>query len=290
MHCVHTALVQSSQGEADQQGVQVLPAAGTRGHCLDEMDPSEDNDIQVQLMLIMQENHAIKSQLNQLTDLIWQLLQQQPLASQATQQSTHSRNPHPELFPAKEQFLSVQASSLSLLPPSWPEPREATLGEPSSSQQTVHPSPAVQTTALEHHASLPAASVSVAPLPERPSPIPGFHTQHHWAAPLSPGSQQAVLSMGHHQLALTASQPPAQVPASICGKVQHGEYIDLSELLACNFQYKYSWLDDSQMPEIVDGKLTLAPKCKSRHLSTLQISLKAWHIYEDTVLSFCPKR
>ena len=73
-----------------------------------------------------------------------------------------------------------------------------------------------------------------------------------------------------------------QVPASIRGKVQHGEYIDLSELLAYDFQYRYSRLDDSQALEIVDGKLSLAPKCKARHLSTLQLWLWAWHLYEDT--------
>ena len=248
----------------------------------DEMDPLEANDIHMWLMHITQKNHAIKSQLSQLTDLVWQLFQQQPPASQATQQATHTRNSHPELLPAKEQFPSAQASSLSLLPPSWPEPREAAPGEPSSSQQTVHPSPAVQTTAHECCASLPA----VATPPERPSPIPSFQTQHNWVAPLGLGPPQAVLSMGHHQPALTASQPPAQVPASIHGKVQCSEYIDLSELLVCDFQHKYSGLDDSQTLEIVDRKLALAPKCKSRHLSTLQIWLKAWHIYEDTVICF----
>ena len=100
----------------------------------------------------------------------------------------------------------------------------------------------------------------------------------------------AVPSSGHQQLASTASQPATQVPATILGKVQWGEYIDLSELLAYNFQYKYSRLDDSQALEKVDGKLTLAPKCKARHLSTLQLWLRAWHLYKDTVLSFYPSR
>ena len=158
-------------------------------------------------MHITQENHAIKSQLNQLTDLVWQLIQQQPPVSQATQQDTHTRNPHSELLPAEEQFPSAQACSLSLPPPSFPEPREATPGEPSNSQQMVHPSPAVQTTTPEYHASLPAASVSVAPLQGRPSPIPSFHTQYLWMASLSPGSPLAGLSTSHQLLALTTSQP-----------------------------------------------------------------------------------
>ena len=45
-----------------------------------------------------------------------------------------------------------------------------------------------------------------------------------------------------------------------------------------------------QALEVVDGKLSLAPKCKVRHLSNLQLWLHAWHLYEDTVLSFFPHR
>ena len=184
---------------------------------------------------------------------------------------------------------SAQAPSLSLPPPSWPQPREATPGEPSSDQPAVHPSSVVHTSVPEHCSSLPAAAAWVTPPQERPSPFPSLHTQPSLTAPLSLGSPQAVPSTGNQQLAFTVSQPPAQVPASISGKVQHGEYIDLSELLMCDFQYRYSRLDDGQMLKIVDGKLSLALKPKSRHLSMLQIWSKVWHIYEDTVLSFFPK-
>ena len=83
-------------------------------------------------------------------------------------------------------------------------------------------------------------------------------------------------------------QGAAQVPMQLKGKIQQGEYVDLSELLACDFQYWYSGLDDSQALEVVDGKLSLAPKQKARHLSNLQLWLHAWHIYEDTLLSFYP--
>ena len=138
-------------------------------------------------------------------------------------------------------------------------------------------------------APLPAVSASMAPL-ERPVPLPSLHTQPLWTAPLNPGMLYPVLSSGHQQLTPTASQSPAQVPTTIQGKVQHSQYIDLSELLAYSFQYKYSGLDDSQALEIVDGKLSLDPKCKARHLSALQLWLRAWHLYEDTVLSFYPSR
>ena len=74
------------------------------------------------------------------------------------------------------------------------------------------------------------------------------------------------------------------------GKIQHSQYINLSELLAYDFQYWYFGLDNSQALEIVDGKLSLAPKQKARHLSTLQLWLHAWHLYEDTLLSVYPHR
>ena len=47
---------------------------------------------------------------------------------------------------------------------------------------------------------------------------------------------------GLQQLPPVTSQPPAQVPASIRGKVQHGEYIDLSELLVYDFSIQVLWL------------------------------------------------
>ena len=89
---------------------------------------------------------------------------------------------------------------------------------------------------------------------------------------------------------MTEGLTPAQVPAPLRGKIQQGEYVDLSELLAHDFQYRYSGLDDSQVLEVVDGKLSLAPKCKARHLLNLQLWLCVWHLYEDAVLSFYPNR
>ena len=97
----------------------------------------------------------------------------------------------------------------------------------------VHQSSAVQTTVPESHTSLPTASASGTPPQVSPFHPPGLPAQPLWTSPLSPGQPQAVPSSGYQQLSFTASQPLTQVPASICGKVQHGEYIDLSELLAC---------------------------------------------------------
>ena len=42
----------------------------------DDLDPAEDLDVHSRLACITQENHTIKAQLSQLTDLVWQLLPQ----------------------------------------------------------------------------------------------------------------------------------------------------------------------------------------------------------------------
>ena len=218
----------------------------------DDMDPSEDNDVQAELMCITQKNHAIKAQLNQLTELVHQLLLQQPSAAQASQEGTPTRNPHPELLTAKEQFPSAQALSLSL--PPFLASAQGGHFRGTIKQLTIRAPPLC----YPHHSTrtscLPACSSCLGcPTMGKASSLPWFTHTASLDCPLSPGSPQAVPSTSHHQLAFTASQPPAQVSASICSKVQCSEYIDLLELLTYDFQYKYSRLDDGQMLEIVDG-------------------------------------
>ena len=114
--------------------------------------------------------------------------------------------------------------------------------------------------------------------------------QQPWPSLVSLGTLVLGPASSLQQMSSAAGLPLAQVPASLQGKIQCSEYVDLSELLEYDFQYRYSALDDSQALEIVDGKLSLVPKCRARHLSTLQLWLQAWNLYEDTVLSFFPHR
>ena len=62
-----------------------------------------------------------------------------PFDVQVTQQGAYARNPHPELIPAEEQFSSALAPSLSLLPPSWPQAREASPGNHQATHQKCSP-------------------------------------------------------------------------------------------------------------------------------------------------------
>ena len=95
----------------------------------DELDTVEDSNIQARLMCITQENHAIKAQLSQLTELVWQLLPQHPHAAQTTQQLVDASNPSLGLPPAEDQSLDTLGTTLSLPPPSWSQPKEAAPGE-----------------------------------------------------------------------------------------------------------------------------------------------------------------
>ena len=81
----------------------------------DDLDLAEDSNIQSRLEHITQENHAIKAQLSQLTDLVWKLL---PQAAQAAHQLANICNLPPVLSPAEGQSLgtSRQALAFPLLP------------------------------------------------------------------------------------------------------------------------------------------------------------------------------
>ena len=83
------------------------------------------------------------------------------------------------------------------------------------------------------------------------SSIPRASTGQPWASPTNTGFPASPV---------VESLTPAQVPAPLRGKIQQGEYVDLSELLTYDFQYWYSGLDNSQVLEVIDGKLSLAPK------------------------------
>ena len=222
----------------------------------------------------MQENQAIKVQLSQLTELVCQLL---PQPGQASPQPSGDQGTSASLEAV--QMASTSGVTTSLPPLFWPctEDWEVTPGAlwlPSPSHAGQHPM-------LPQSSLLPTApGPAPVPVPRQVSAI-GASPHQSWHFP---ASIRAPMSPA------TEGLSPAQVPASLQGKIQWGEYVDLLELLAYDFYYWYSGLDDGQALEVVNGKLFLVPKCKVRHLSNLQLWLSAWHLYEDTVLSFFPHR
>ena len=236
----------------------------------DEPDQQDDRDVHTRLSRITQENQAIKVQLSQLTELVRQLLPQpgqapaEPLGDQGTSASLEV-----------PWMASSSGTVATLPPPSWPCPEDWEV------------TPGVLQLLLPGQAGQQPPQPQSSPLPVMLGPVPGQVS----AIKASPcQSWHFPASIGTPTPSATEGLSPTQVPVLLHGKIQRGEYVDLSELLAYDFQYQYSGLDKGHALEVVNGKLSLAPKCKVRHLSNLQLWLHAWHLYEDTVLSFFPHR
>ena len=164
MHHVHTALVQSPQRETDQQGVQVLLAAGAR-ETLPQMKWTQ-RTMTSMLASCASYRKTMPSRPSLVSSLTWSVScsHSNPLLPKPCSQDAPTLNPHPELLPVEEQFPGAQASSPSLPPPSWSQAREATPGEPPSGLPVGQPSTVVHTTAPEHH--LPTWPQQLPPLPQ----------------------------------------------------------------------------------------------------------------------------
>ena len=274
--CIHWAWNQSAQC-ASCRGV-ATPGVSTFPRIVSSavirhkgsQEHQEDRDVHARLSRITLENQAIKAQLSQLTELVRQLL---PQPSQAPVQAGEAQAAGTTQQTAQPTPTSSQTAGLPS--PTWAQPEipEVAPGPPQLlSLSHAGQLPMQLPTSPPARATGQVADVSGAPRAAASQP---------WASPANVGFPTSPAPEG-----LT----PAQVPVQTKGKIQRGEYVDLSELLACDFQYRYSSLDDSQALEVVDSKLSLAPKRKARHLSNLQLWLRAWHIYEDTLLSFYPHR
>ena len=160
----------------------------------------------------------IKAQLSQLMELVWQLL---PQPGQATPQPAGAGSNQVLSSPMEDQAASTSGAKVSLLPSIMaahqrPSTRDPTRGSPATAAQP-------------HRATFSATS-------EQP-----FISS-------SSGTGITCQAGGHYRCSTTSSLAfPSQSwdTSSLQGKIQHGEYLDLSELLVYNFQYRYSSLDDS---------------------------------------------
>ena len=199
------------------------------------------------------ENQAIKAQLSQLTELVCQLLPQPGQAPTQPGEAQAASTP-----PGPLQPVTTSSQAVGLPSPTWAQ-SDVPEGPPGPLQLLPFTQAGQQP--AQYHSSPPAGAVGQA---SGGTSIPRASAGQPWATPSSTGFPTSPVTEG-----LTS----AQVPAPLRGKIQQGEYVDLSELLAYDFQYRYSGLDDSQALEEIDGKLSLAPKRKARHLSNLQLWL-----------------
>ena len=189
----------------------------------------------------------------QLMELVHQLL---PQPGQAPTQPGEEQAASTPPWPSQSASTSSQMVGLPL--PTWAQ-SDAPEGAPGPLQLLPFTHAGQQP--VQYHSSPPVGAAGQA---AGGTSIPRASTGQPWAIPAS-----TVVPT----LPVTEGLTPAQVPAPLRGKIQRGEYVDLSELLAYDFQYRYSGLDDSQALEVIDGKLSLAPKRKARHLSNLQLWL-----------------
>ena len=179
----------------------------------DILEQAEDRDIHNRVTHITQENQAIKMQLLQLTELAQQLL---PQPNQATPLLDGGEEPPPPAPLEAPQTASTSSIAVSLPSPSWPctEVWEKIPG----ALQPLSPSHVGQHPVLHHGNPLPAVLGSTA----RQGIATEASPYQPWPHPASPGV--AVPSA-------TDGLSPAQVPTSLQGKIQWGEYVDLLELL-----------------------------------------------------------
>ena len=194
----------------------------------DEPEQQEDGDVH------------IKAQLSQLMELVHQLLPQPGQAPTQPGEEQAAGTPPGPLQPA-----STSSQMVGLPSPTW---AQSNVPEGAPGPLQLLPFTHARQQPAQYHSSPPAGAAGQA---AGGTSIPRASTGQPWAIPASTGVPT---------LPATEGLTPAQVPAPLRGKIQRGEYADLSELLTYDFQYQYSGLDDSQALEVIDGKLSLAPK------------------------------
>ena len=88
----------------------------------------------------------------------------------------------------------------------------------------------------------------------------------------------------------------AKVIPNVSMKIQQriiqGEFINLSELLQADFQFKYASIDSNDAFELVckDKTVHMLPRKKGRQINCLSMWLTAWTLYEQVMVYTYPQR
>ena len=82
------------------------------------------------------------------------------------------------------------------------------------------------------------------------------------------------------------------VPLKLQQKIIWGEFIDLSELLQADFQFKYTSIDSSNAFKLVhkDDTVLMWPRKKGKQIDCLNTWLSAWALYKQVMVYAYPKR
>ena len=75
-------------------------------------------------------------------------------------------------------------------------------------------------------------------------------------------------------------------------KIIQGEFIDLSELLQADFQFKYASVDSNNAFKLVhkDKTVLMWPRKKGKQIDCLSTWLSTWALYEQVMVYAYPQR
>ena len=82
------------------------------------------------------------------------------------------------------------------------------------------------------------------------------------------------------------------VPLKPHQKIIQGEFIDLSELLQANFQFKYASVEANNPFELVlkDETVLIQPRKKGKQIDSLGAWLSTWALYEQVMVYVYPQK
>ena len=106
-------------------------------------------------------------------------------------------------------------------------------------------------------------------------------------------SSQAITNFTHMVTDIgTMAKVIPNVPLKLQQRIIQGEFIDLSELLQVDFQFKYASIDSSDALELVhkDETMLMWPRKKGRQIDCLSTWLLAWALYKQVMVYTYPQR
>ena len=90
----------------------------------------------------------------------------------------------------------------------------------------------------------------------------------------------------------TMAKVSPNIPLELQQKIIQGKFIDLSELLQADFQFKYASGDSSNVFKLVhkDETVLMQPRKKGKQIDCMSTWLSAWALYEQVMVYVYPQR
>ena len=113
------------------------------------------------------------------------------------------------------------------------------------------------------------------------------------ATGLLPCSSQAITNVICMAMDIaTMAKVIPNLPLKLHQRIILGEFIDLSELLQADFEFKYASVDFNNAFELVHKEKTMLmwPRKKGRQIDCLSMWLSAWALYEQVMVYTYPQR